>query len=360
MENWIWEVGFSKKIMQETAKKLKNCQVFVAKKLIDRDKREVMNWNLLSRWYDGLSKNSFEWMESWRLSWLYGNPKCWKVNFRIEVTMLCIKEVEIAHRLTDLLHRGRLLGSLILSTAMCLILWLRQLWRIFSIRSQISPKKLSVEEHRAQKDDRFLRGTQIACTIYEYFRATGTYEGSRARTLNSVRCKFKEWWCSRILRQMGSCFIICEWHALRYDPGRMVQVKDFRLWCHCTIKKRPEPRSRTITNWRHLLNVILITWWEIGTSESGAMLGNEDQSPRVKKGKRVCVGRKVGEWKHMDNVPKEIHVVSVITSKPRLKNNVCYWRQETSEMNYISTNTFFSRWIEVFTFLKTTKSWSKG
>ena len=34
-------------------------------------------------------------------------------------------------------------------------------------------KRVSVEEHRAQIDDRFLRGRQIACMIYENFRATG-------------------------------------------------------------------------------------------------------------------------------------------------------------------------------------------
>ena len=39
-----------------------------------------------------------------------------------------------------------------------------------------SEKRVSVEEHRAQKDDRFMRGRQIAYIIFEYFRATGAYE----------------------------------------------------------------------------------------------------------------------------------------------------------------------------------------
>ena len=34
-------------------------------------------------------------------------------------------------------------------------------------------KKVSLEEMKAQKEDRFLRGRQIAYTIYEYFRVTG-------------------------------------------------------------------------------------------------------------------------------------------------------------------------------------------
>ena len=34
-------------------------------------------------------------------------------------------------------------------------------------------RRISLEEHKAQKQDRFLRGRQIAYLIYEYFRVTG-------------------------------------------------------------------------------------------------------------------------------------------------------------------------------------------
>ena len=34
--------------------------------------------------------------------------------------------------------------------------------------------KISDEEHRVQKDNRFLKGRQIAYLIYEYFRPTGS------------------------------------------------------------------------------------------------------------------------------------------------------------------------------------------
>ena len=37
-------------------------------------------------------------------------------------------------------------------------------------------KKISVEEQRAQKDNRFQRGRQIAYLIYEYFRPTGSFD----------------------------------------------------------------------------------------------------------------------------------------------------------------------------------------
>ena len=34
-------------------------------------------------------------------------------------------------------------------------------------------RKVSLEEQKAQKEDRFLRGSQIANLIHEYFRVTG-------------------------------------------------------------------------------------------------------------------------------------------------------------------------------------------
>ena len=37
-------------------------------------------------------------------------------------------------------------------------------------------RKISLEEQKAQKQDRFLRGRQIAYLIYEYFRATGSHD----------------------------------------------------------------------------------------------------------------------------------------------------------------------------------------
>ena len=37
-------------------------------------------------------------------------------------------------------------------------------------------KKLSLEEQKAQEEDRFLRGRQIACMIDDYFRVTGAHD----------------------------------------------------------------------------------------------------------------------------------------------------------------------------------------
>ena len=46
MEVWNWEIGTSKKIMQEVAKKLKNWEEFVVKKQFEQDKQEKMNLSL--------------------------------------------------------------------------------------------------------------------------------------------------------------------------------------------------------------------------------------------------------------------------------------------------------------------------
>ena len=40
-------------------------------------------------------------------------------------------------------------------------------------------RRISLEEQKAQKEDRFLRGRQIAYLIYEQFRVTGTDEFCR-------------------------------------------------------------------------------------------------------------------------------------------------------------------------------------
>ena len=44
------------------------------------------------------------------------------------------------------------------------------------IQNSLFKKKVSLEEQKAQKEDRFLRGRQIAYMIYDYFRVTGHHD----------------------------------------------------------------------------------------------------------------------------------------------------------------------------------------
>ena len=105
----------------------------------------------------------------------------WKANFKTEVrstsadpqlTMQWIKEVEIAKSIDDLMTARS-------------IAWSEPIFSDYDVLDAIIAsalkkllthvhfrKRVSVEEQRAQKYDRFLRGRQIACMIYEHFRAT--------------------------------------------------------------------------------------------------------------------------------------------------------------------------------------------
>ena len=44
------------------------------------------------------------------------------------------------------------------------------------IQNSYFKKKVSLEEQKAQKEDRFLRGRHIAFMIYDYFPATGAHD----------------------------------------------------------------------------------------------------------------------------------------------------------------------------------------
>ena len=44
--------------------------------------------------------------------------------------------------------------------------------------SELQFDKFRLEEQKAQKEDRFLRGRQIAFMIYDYFRVPGVFRNS--------------------------------------------------------------------------------------------------------------------------------------------------------------------------------------
>ena len=105
---------------------------------------------------------------------------CWKIRFKTEVctcsqfpteAMLWIKEVEMVDSVDDfktsLSVRGiRMPDSEELDAKIA-----SALNRI--IHNSHFKRRVSLEEQKAHKEDRFLRGRQIAYLIYEYFRVTG-------------------------------------------------------------------------------------------------------------------------------------------------------------------------------------------
>ena len=108
----------------------------------------------------------------------------WKVNFKTAVcsksadphlTMQWIKEVEIAKSVDDLMTSQSTTGRRDFPDCEMLDALIASALKSLLDKHVHFPKRVSVDEQRAQKYDRFLRGRQIAYMIYEHFRATGAY-----------------------------------------------------------------------------------------------------------------------------------------------------------------------------------------
>ena len=106
---------------------------------------------------------------------------CWKIRFKTEVCTCSqfptearqwIKEVEMVDSVDDLMSSSSFRGISMPNFAVLDAKIASALNRI--IHNTLFKKKISLEEMKAHKEDRFLRGRQIAYLIYEYFRVTGT------------------------------------------------------------------------------------------------------------------------------------------------------------------------------------------
>ena len=84
--------------------------------------------------------------------------------------MLWIKEVEVVESVDDLKSSLSVRGIRMPDFEVLDAKIASALNRI--IQNTRFKKKVSLEEQKAQKEDRFLRGRQIAYLIYEYFRVT--------------------------------------------------------------------------------------------------------------------------------------------------------------------------------------------
>ena len=105
---------------------------------------------------------------------------CWRIRFKTEVctcsqfpteAMLWIKEVELVDSVDDLKFSCSVKGIHVPNFEVLDAKIASALNR--TIHSTRFKKKVSLEEQQAQKEDRFLRGRQIAYLIYEYFRVPG-------------------------------------------------------------------------------------------------------------------------------------------------------------------------------------------
>ena len=105
---------------------------------------------------------------------------CWKFRFKTEVctcsqfhteALLWIKEVEMVESVDDLKSSRSVRGTRTPDFEVLDAMIASALNRI--IHNTRFRKKVILEEMKAQREDRFLRGIQIAYLIYEYFWVTG-------------------------------------------------------------------------------------------------------------------------------------------------------------------------------------------
>ena len=108
---------------------------------------------------------------------------CWKIRFKTEVctcsqfpteAMQWIKEVELVDSVDELRSSSSTRG---ISMPNFEVLDARIASALNKIIHNSQFKgRISLEEQKAQKEDRFLRGRQIAYLIYDHFRVTGTHD----------------------------------------------------------------------------------------------------------------------------------------------------------------------------------------
>ena len=105
---------------------------------------------------------------------------CWWIRFKTEVctcsqfpteAMHWIKEVEMVDSVDDIMSSSSIRGIQIPNFEVLDERIASALNKI--IHNSHFKRRISLEEQKAQKQDRLLRGRQIACLIYEYFWVTG-------------------------------------------------------------------------------------------------------------------------------------------------------------------------------------------
>ena len=88
--------------------------------------------------------------------------------------MLWIKVVEMVDSLKELKSSRSVSGKIFPNFGMLDAKIASALNKI--IHNSQFKKKVSLEEQKAEKEDRFLRGRQIAFMIYDHFRVTGAHD----------------------------------------------------------------------------------------------------------------------------------------------------------------------------------------
>ena len=255
----------------------------------------------------------------------------WKINFRTEVclrtadpqvTMLWIKEVAIAKSIDELVKSRSITGQPnFLDFDMLDAMIASGLKKLLNTQSNFW-KRASVEEQRAQ-DFRPLLTRKTNCIHDLRVFPCNRIFWSSTRTRRFVHYEFAEW-RPRFRCKMGSCTLTRERNAFRRDPGRITHKSKLQnsvqFQTVMALYDQEVARNNGTPNYQQLKTAVKLHNDQMmrnrNISESAAMLWNEDQLPRVKKERKLALRAKwesVFSGRHMDNVPKETHVVSVMT-----------------------------------------------
>ena len=89
-------------------------------------------------------------------------------------------------------------------------------------------RRISLEEQKAQKQDRFLRGRQIAYLIYEYFRVTGANDSvENYADLFTIGVRNDD--IQEFDSKWDGIFIVYDENPTFRHLGRIVQMKNMRV-----------------------------------------------------------------------------------------------------------------------------------
>ena len=90
-------------------------------------------------------------------------------------------------------------------------------------------QKVSLEEQKVEKEDRLLRGRQIAFMICDYFRVTGAHD-TVLDYADLFSVTLHERWCSGNRYKMGRNSIISDEDPTWRRPGKSVQIENTWVW----------------------------------------------------------------------------------------------------------------------------------
>ena len=232
----------------------------------------------------------------------------WTLNFRTEVfmrtadpqvTMLWIKEVEVSKSIDELVTSRSITGQHDFPD-----------FEMLDAMIASALKQLINTQSTFRRESKCRRATSPKPIL--------TRKTDCVHDLRGFPCNRAEWRCPRFRCEMGSCPIICEWNAFRPDPGRIVEFRsssdfDGIVWSRSCSKQWDTKLSTTA-------KCSETSYWsndeksEFQSPERCCGTGISYQESQGKT--RPALRRRwesVFSGKHMDNVPKDTDVVSVMT-----------------------------------------------